>query len=74
MLVGVGGLGRGVHLEAYYSGRSCSWPLLPPIFYVWSMHSGGTPIYVPGFGSASYYNTRYGLAALPLLAIAGGVA
>ncbi len=52
------------------------WPLLlatlPPIFYVWSMHSGGTPIYVPTLWPNTYYNTRYGLAALPLLAIAGG--
>jgi hypothetical protein len=52
------------------------WPLLfalvPPMFYVWSMHSGGTPIFVPSLWPFSYYNTRYALAALPLLAIAGG--
>jgi len=52
------------------------WPLaftaLLPIFYLWSMHSSGTPIYVPSLWFGSYYNTRYGLAALPLLAIAGG--
>ena len=52
------------------------WPLffaaLPPLFYVWSMHSGGTPIFVPILWPFSYYNTRYALAALPLLAIAGG--
>jgi hypothetical protein len=30
--------------------------------------SGGTPIHVPGLWPHSYYNTRYGLAALPLLA------
>jgi hypothetical protein len=51
------------------------WPLLlaaiPPIFYVWSMHSGGTPIFVPTLWPFSYYNTRYALATLPLLAIAG---
>ena len=36
------------------AGVSCKrmfWPLLlaalPPLFYVWSMHSGGTPIFVP---------------------------
>jgi len=44
---------------------------LPPIFYVWSMYSGGTPIFVPQLWPNTYYNTRYGLAALPLLAIAG---
>jgi hypothetical protein len=52
------------------------WPVLlaaiPPLFYVWSMHSGGTPIFVPTLWPFSYYNTRYALAALPLLAIAGG--
>jgi hypothetical protein len=52
------------------------WPLLLflllPIFYVWSMHSGGTPIYVPNLWPNAYYNVRYGLAALPLLAVAGG--
>lgn len=52
------------------------WPLwlasLPPMFYLWSMHSGGTPIFVPTLWPFSYYNTRYALAALPLLAIAGG--
>jgi hypothetical protein len=35
------------------------------------MHSGATPIYVPGLWFNSYYNTRYGLAALPLLAMLG---
>ena len=35
------------------------------------MHSGGTPIFVPTLWPFSYYNTRYALAALPLLAIAG---
>lgn len=52
------------------------WPVLlavlPPLFYIWSMHSGGTPIYVPTLWPFSYYNTRYALAALPLIAIAGG--
>ena len=52
------------------------WPVLlaalPPLFYIWSMHSGGTPIYVPTLWPFSYYNTRYALTALPLIAIAGG--
>jgi len=55
--------------------RRAWWPLLllalPPVFYLWSMYSsGGTPIHVPGLWPHSYYNTRYGLAALPLLALA----
>jgi hypothetical protein len=55
--------------------RRAFWPLLilalPPVFYLWSMYSsGGTPIFVPSLWPHSYYNTRYGLAALPLLAFA----
>ncbi len=50
------------------------WPLpllvLAPAFYVWSIHSSGTPIYVPGLWPNAWYNTRYGLAALPLVAFA----
>jgi hypothetical protein len=51
------------------------WPVLlvslPSLFYLWSMYSGGAAIYVPQLWFNSYYNTRYGLAALPLLAVAG---
>jgi hypothetical protein len=46
--------------------------LLPAVFYVWSMHSSATPIFVPTLWPNTYYNTRYGLAALPLLAFTGG--
>ncbi|MEP7365173.1 MAG: glycosyltransferase family 39 protein [Acidobacteriota bacterium] len=46
--------------------------LLAPLFYVWSLHSSGTPIFVPDLWPNSYYNTRYGLAALPLLAFGLG--
>ena len=56
--------------------RRVFWPfillLLPPLFYVWSMYSSGTPIFVPTLWPNTYYNTRYGLAALPLLAFCGG--
>lgn len=49
------------------------WPVLllglPPIFYVWSMHGSGTPIFVPHLWPKSYYNTRYGSTMLPLFAI-----
>jgi Dolichyl-phosphate-mannose-protein mannosyltransferase len=55
--------------------RRAFWPLvltaLAPVFYLWSMYSGGSPIFVPQLWFNSYYNTRYGLAAFPLLAIAG---
>ena len=55
--------------------RRAVWPVillaLPPLFYLWSMYSsGGTPIFVPTLWPNSWYNTRYGLAALPLLAFA----
>ncbi len=54
------------------------WPIaylaLPPLFYIWSMHSGGSPIYVPNLWPNSFYNIRYGLSALPLIAICAGAA
>jgi hypothetical protein len=55
--------------------RRTWWPLalltLPPLFYVWSVHSSGLPIFVPQFWPYGHYNTRYGLSALPLLAFGG---
>jgi hypothetical protein len=50
------------------------WPLallsLPGVFFIWSMHSGAVPIFMPHLWPFSWYNTRYGLAVLPLLALA----
>jgi Dolichyl-phosphate-mannose-protein mannosyltransferase len=58
--------------------RRAWWPLwllaLTPLFYLWSMHSGSVPIYVPSLWPHSFYNTRYALATLPLLAFACGAA
>jgi hypothetical protein len=59
--------------------RRAWWPvtllLLPPAFYVLSIHSGSVPIHVPELWPHSYYNTRYGLAALPFIAFCcGGMA
>lgn len=45
---------------------------LTPLFYVWSMHGSGTPIFVPTLWPNSFYNTRYGMAVVLLLAAAGG--
>ncbi len=45
--------------------------LLTPLFYVWSMYSSGTPIFVPFLFPHGYYNTRYGIAVLPLAAFRG---
>jgi hypothetical protein len=58
--------------------RRAWWPLvllsLPPLFYLWSMHSsGGTPIFVPHLWPNSYYNTRYGYAVIPLAAFCAGM-
>lgn len=51
--------------------KRAAWPvlflLLPAIFYVWSIHSSGTPIFVPELWPGTYYNTRYGLAAYGLI-------
>ncbi len=50
------------------------WPvlllLLPSVFYVWSIHSSGTPVFVPELEPYTRYNTRYALALLPLAAFA----
>jgi hypothetical protein len=55
--------------------RRAFWPLflllLPCAFYVWSMYAtGGTPIFIPVLKPFSFYNSRYGLDAMPLLALA----
>jgi hypothetical protein len=51
------------------------WPALlfalPPVFYVLSIHSSDIPIHVPQLPPNSWYNTRYGLALLPLGALGG---
>jgi hypothetical protein len=45
---------------------------LTPAFYIWSIHSSQNPIFVPQFYPHGYYNTRYGLAVVMLLAFACG--
>ncbi|MGA1995877.1 MAG: glycosyltransferase family 39 protein [Bryobacteraceae bacterium] len=51
------------------------WPTLflalPPVFYIWSLHSSGNPIHLPVLPPFSYYNSRYGTEAIPLLAFGG---
>ncbi|HWR52099.1 MAG TPA: glycosyltransferase family 39 protein [Bryobacteraceae bacterium] len=55
--------------------RKAFWPVLfaalVPAFYVFSLYSSGTPIFVPHLWPNSYYNTRYAIGALPLLALGG---
>ncbi len=56
--------------------RQVFWPLLflllPPVFYVWSIHSSGTPIQVPNLEPHGWYNIRYAMAFLPLIAVGAG--
>jgi hypothetical protein len=58
------------------AAKRAFWPLilllLPPAFYLFSIHSGGTPMWVPYLYSGGIYNVRYGLSILPLLAVATG--
>jgi hypothetical protein len=62
-------LGAGIALF-----RRAWWPLtlltLPGVFYIWSIHSSGTPVFVPELEPYTRYNTRYALALLPLAAFA----
>ena len=57
--------------------RSQTRPLLlfavPIPFYLLSLHSAATPIFLPSLAPHSYYNTRYALAALPACAAAVAV-
>ncbi len=49
------------------------WPALllalPPVFYIWGIHSSGNPIFVPDLEPHGFYNTRYALCLLPLIAL-----
>ena len=65
--MGLAGVVAAVFRRAWWAAALLA---LPPAFYLWSIHSGGTPVYVPRLWPFTYYNTRYGLAALPLAAMA----
>ena len=39
---------------------------LPPLFYIWSIHSFSTPVFIPTLWPNSFYNTRYAMAFLPI--------
>ncbi len=75
-LIGIGIAGT---LAAFWQPglwKKIWWPLffaaLVPVFYIWSIHSSGTPIFVPELWPNGWYNTRYALGFLPLIALAGG--
>jgi hypothetical protein len=56
--------------------RKAIWPvllfMLPPAFYVWSIHSSGVPLFVPTLTPFSFYNTRYAVVLLPMVALCAG--
>jgi hypothetical protein len=70
-LVWIGGIGAAAAIW-----RGAVWPIvllaLWPLFIVWSMHSSAQPIHIPPLPPHSYYNTRYALSALPVLAAGAG--
>ncbi|MFN0167764.1 MAG: glycosyltransferase family 39 protein [Bryobacteraceae bacterium] len=76
-LLWVAGVGAVLHLTAFRTWARSWWPVvllaLPPVFYLWSLHSGATPIFVPDLWPNSYYNTRYAITAMPLVALAAAL-
>ena len=76
LVIGIPGLVVGAAGMAAALIRRAWWPVLlaaiPPIFYIWSVHSAGVPIFVPQLPPHGWYNTRYALALLPLAAIGAG--
>jgi hypothetical protein len=72
--VGPGLLWAGLAGIAASLAKRVVWPLLllalPGAFYIWSIHSAATPVFLPTLPPNSYYNTRYGLVVLPFLALA----
>ncbi len=63
-------------LAVFFKPRRALLPLailaLTPVFHIWSMHSSGTPIFIPTLWPFSYYNTRFAIAVLPLVAFSIG--
>jgi hypothetical protein len=73
LVAGLPGLAAGAIGTVVALTRRIFWPalllLLPPVFYVWSIHSSGTPIHVPELEPHGWYNIRYAMAFLPLIAL-----
>ena len=70
-LVWIGGIGI---IAAIW--QRAIWPIVLlaawPLFIVYSMHSASQPIHIPPLPPFSWYNTRYALSMLPLLAAGAG--
>ncbi len=73
LVVGWPGLAIALAGAALASFCKTFWPLflllLTPAFYVWSIHSSGTPIHVPELWPHAFYNIRYAMALIPLVAL-----
>lgn len=63
------GLGGGIFALLRGPRWAAALLALPAGFYLASMHNGGTPIFIPELWPHAHYNTRYGLAFLPLLCL-----
>lgn len=66
--IGLAGAAALIYLRRWWTAALLA---LPPAFYIWSLHSSGTPIFVPHLWPHSYYNTRYGSVAILLFAFGG---
>lgn len=66
--IGAAGILAALWKRAFWPVALCA---LLPVFYLLGIHGQGNPIFLPDLWTRSYYNTRYGLAAMPLLVIAG---
>jgi len=69
LFIGVAGLAWALRKRSY---RPALFLLLTPLFYVWSVHSSGNPIFVPQLPPHGYYNSRYGIAMVAFSAFAAG--
>ncbi len=67
-------LGLAGFCVALWNGRwlAVAFLSLTPLFYVWSIHGSWAPIFLPWLWPHGYYNSRYGLAVMVLMAFAAG--
>ncbi len=65
------GIVEGLEFEGGRSREDRAWLLLwlPLPFYVYSISYGSVPIFIPQLYPHSFYNSRYGMEMLPVLAI-----
>jgi hypothetical protein len=66
MLAGAAGLAVALAKKAFWPAALLA---LSPVFYIWGIHSTGNPIFVPDLEPHGWYNTRYALSLLPMIAL-----